>query len=109
MNENDNKIINDFKKRITPMQMLHIKRLVVFGSRAKGVASVDSDLDMIALVDMKTPELEKELSDIAYQVMWDNNFHPIISLKVFDESRYSEALSKGYSFYRHVEHEGVVV
>jgi hypothetical protein len=33
----------------------------------------------------------------------------IISLKVFDESRYNDALKKVYSFYKNVKKEGVAV
>lgn len=109
MDERDAKLMDDLKKRIPATQMQHLRRLVVFGSRAKGMSSDESDLDVIAIVDMKTQELEKTLLEVAYQVMWDNDFRPIISLKIFDEARYSDALRRGYSFYRHVEQEGIAV
>ena len=60
----------------------------------------------VVLVDS---EIEKRLENIAYQVMWDNDFNPIISLKVLAESRFNEALNKGYSFYRYIETEGVAI
>jgi hypothetical protein len=41
--------------------------------------------------------------------MWDNDFHPVISLKVFSEARFHSALEQGYSFYRNVMREGVKV
>ena len=69
----------------------------------------DSDLDVIALVSKKTPEVEKKLDDIVYQIMWDHDFKPIISLKVFEESQFFDALNKGFSFYRYVENEGVAL
>ena len=53
--------------------------------------------------------MEKKLDDIAYAVMWDYDFKPIISIKVTSESRFNEALAKGFSFYRHIEKEGVSV
>jgi hypothetical protein len=64
---------------------------------------------VVALVDGKTAAIEKELEETACGVMWDHDSKPIISLKVLDESRYGTALQKGYSFYRHVEQEGVAV
>ncbi len=69
----------------------------------------DSDLDLVALVDEKTPELEEALDDIAYKVMWEHDFKPLISLKVFSEERFRESLAKGNSYYRNVELEGIVV
>ncbi len=109
MDERDRALLTEFKNRLTPELARHLRRLIIFGSRARGEAGEDSDLDVVALVDRNTPEIERGLEDIAYQVMWDHDFKPIISLKVFDESHYSDALRRGFSFYRHVEKEGVAV
>ncbi len=109
MDERDRALILEFKKRLSLDIEKHLKRIIVFGSRVRGEAAEDSDLDVIALVDKKTPEIEKKLEDIVYQVMWDHDFEPIISLKVFAESQFNSALTKGFSFYRHIEQEGISV
>jgi hypothetical protein len=41
--------------------------------------------------------------------MWDHDFMPIISLKVFEIAKYSNALKKGFSFYKYIEKEGIAV
>lgn len=109
MNKRDRALVLEFKKRLPADLKAHLKHLIVFGSRSTGEASVDSDLDVIALVDEKTDEIERRFENIAYQVMWDHDFNPIISLKVLAESRFYDALNKGYSFYRHIETKGVAV
>jgi predicted nucleotidyltransferase len=109
MKERDKELILEFKRRLPIELERRLRKLIVFGSRVKGEATEDSDLDIIALVDEKTTEIEKKLEDIAYQVMWDHDFKPMISLKVVEESQYYNALNKGFSFYRHVEKEGVSV
>jgi len=109
MDERDKALILEFKRRLPSDLERHVKRLIVFGSRVRGDAVEESDLDVIALVDEKNSEIEKELDDIVYQVMWDYDFKPIISLKVFAESRFKDALDHGFSFYMHVEKEGVSV
>jgi hypothetical protein len=53
------------------------------------------------------PELEGKIEDIAYQVMWDHDFKPIISIKVFTEAGYRNSLAEGFSFYKNIEREGV--
>lgn len=109
MENKDRQIVEDLKKRLPPEVKQRIRKLIVFGSRATGRATEESDLDIIALVDVKTPDIENVLDDAAYRVMWDRDFKPIISLKVIAESRFKGALDKGYSFYKHVEKEGVAV
>lgn len=109
METKDRQIVEDLKKRLPSEANRHIRKLIVFGSRATGRATEESDLDLIALVDVKTPDIENMLDDAAYRVMWDHDFKPIISLKVIAESQFKGALDKGYSFYKHVEKEGVAV
>jgi predicted nucleotidyltransferase len=109
INDKDRGLVLEIKKRLPPDLEVNVKRLIIFGSRVKGESTEDSDLDIIALVNQKTPETERELDNIVYQVMWDYDFKPIISLKVFEESKYISALNKGFSFYIHVEKEGVAL
>lgn len=109
MDERDKILIEELKNRLSADVTGHLRKIIIFGSRVRGEAAEDSDLDVIALVDEKTPEIEKQLEDTAYQVMWDHDFKPIISLKVFSESQFYGALNSGFSFYRHVGKEGVAV
>lgn len=109
MNERDKLLIIKFREKLSNESMQHVRSLFAFGSRARGDAQEDSDLDLAVLVDVKTLQLEKDLQDAAYQAMWDFDFKPVISLKVFQKSRFDLALKKGFSFYRHVTAEGVSV
>jgi hypothetical protein len=47
--------------------------------------------------------------EAAYQVMWDNDFTPLISLQVFDAGNFADNREKGFSFYRKVAEEGIVL
>jgi uncharacterized protein len=109
MDRLDNEIASDLKARIATALPAQLRRLIVFGSRARGDGATDSDLDVIALVATRDPEIERRMDDIAYSVMWDHDFRPIISLKVFSESQFTTAVQEGFSFYRHVLREGVTV
>ena len=79
MGEQDRNIVMELKQRLPVEVKSHLAKLILYGSRARGDAADDSDLDLIALVDEKTPEIENQLEDIAYRLMWDHNFQPIIS------------------------------
>jgi len=109
MREKDRKIVQDIKRRLPEEMHRHVERFIVFGSRARGDAPDDSDLDLIALVDKKTPEIEKALDDVAYEVMWDHDFSPIISLKVFSKDSFESAVARDLSFYKNVDSHGIAV
>ena len=109
MNKKDMKVIDDFKKRLSLETIKHIKKIIIFGSRVYGDAPEDSDLDIAVLVDEKCFALVENLEEIVYNVMWDNDFNPVISLKVFDESDFYNAVEKGFSFYKNVLKKGIPV
>lgn len=109
INEKDLKLVLNFKENISQDLRNQIKKIIIFGSRATGDAQDDSDLDIVVLASQKTPQLEIKLEDIAYKIMWDNDFKPIISLKIFEESSFNDAFRRGYSFYKNVNDYGVSV
>ena len=109
MGELDKILIEEFKRRLPTDIVPHIRQMIMYGSRARGDAEEDSDLDLIALVDKNSLVLEQRLDEIAYNLMWDHDFRPIISLKVFSEERFRSAAAKGYSYYRAIEREGITV
>lgn len=108
MSHKDKSIIIQFKERIPAKIRKQLARIIIFGSRADGKVSRYSDLDVAVLVKRKTSQLEKHLEDIAYDLMLEHDFQPVISLKVFSQEDFERRYKQGFSFYRHVR-EGVVV
>ena len=65
MNPSELKIIDVFKALLNKkFQELH---LIAFGSRARGDAEPDSDLDVLLIVNELTPELEDYISECAWE------------------------------------------
>jgi len=87
----------------------HLRKLIVFGSSARGRSDPESDLDVAVLVDQLTPTLEAVMDDEAYRLMWDRDFRPVVSLKVFAEDDFEQAVRDGFSFYQHVVTQGEAV
>ena len=109
MNDRDHRMLAEFRKRLPDDVQSRLRALLVYGSRARGDATEDSDLDVVALVENKTPEINRKLHDIAYNVMWDFDFTPIMSLRVFPHAQFYDAAQEGMSYYRNVLSEGVAV
>ena len=109
MNDRIKTALTMFKREIPLSVSQHIVRILVFGSYARNEALPDSDLDIAVLVKRICPEVIETLDDCAYNVMWEFDFDPVISLKVFEESSFLEAAEKGFSFYRNVLQEGMPV
>lgn len=87
----------------------HLRLLVLYGSEARGEATSESDIDILALLDVHDPELERSLSDAVYDVMWDHDFPRLISLLFMAAEEFGMQKDKGYSFALNVDEEGIVL
>lgn len=63
MQEKDRKIVEKFKSLVSQRVKVHEVR--VFGSRARGDATEESDLDVLVVVDYLDPSTERYISDCA--------------------------------------------
>ncbi len=59
-----------FKKQLLENQIPVVKT-VVFGSRARGDADIESDLDIFVILDHSTPTIEKQIADISWEISFD--------------------------------------
>jgi predicted nucleotidyltransferase len=105
MKEKDLKVIEKFKSLVSERVKVHEVR--VFGSRVRGDATVESDLDVLVVVDYLDHETEKYISDCA----WEAGFHedvlimPVaVSMDAIKHSPLSESV-----FIKNVYREGVAV
>lgn len=103
------KIVKQFKERLASRFPQDILRLVVFGSYVRAKQTPDSDLDILVLTRKKTNRLEKEISDIAYEFMWNHNFQPLLSVEVMGEKHLNFLQEVDSSFYRRLIKEGITI
>jgi predicted nucleotidyltransferase len=107
LNKTDQNLIHILKHLISDLAGDRLQAVIVYGSRVWGGAEPESDLDVAVLVREYTPEMDEAFQEAAYRVMWDHDFNPLISLKVFDADGFAAYQEKGFSFYRKVAQEGL--
>jgi len=64
--DKDRRIAAEFRQQLA--DITPIRDLLVFGSRARGDAGPDSDLDVFIELEEVTPELRERISEIAWEV-----------------------------------------
>ncbi|MBI3303601.1 MAG: nucleotidyltransferase domain-containing protein [Deltaproteobacteria bacterium] len=100
-------LLHEFQERIPESVRSHIRQLILFGSAAREEDRLESDVDVLVLLDERSQEIEEALREAAYQAMWVCDFWRLLSLKILSFTEYEDRLAKGYSFYQNVEREGV--
>ena len=109
------KIIDDaiekFINSVNELLGMRVKKIVLYGSYARGDFNKDSDIDIMILTDLTDEEIiryRRSISDIAFDIEMDNNFDIEINplLKNIDKFNY---WVQALPFYMNVQKEGVVI
>lgn len=92
LSDRDQRIIGDLVRRLREALEGCLKQVIVYGSRARGDHMVGSDLDVLILVDHLDASLKQRIREIRYQVMWEADFEPLISLLCLEEAEFSREI-----------------
>ena len=87
----------------------HLKRVILYGSYARGDFRPDSDIDVMILVDTDragVSPLEKKICDVTYDF---NDEHGTDIMPVVQSNTHFDYWKKADMFYRNVEKDGVVI
>jgi len=105
MQERDLKVIERFKSLVS--QRVKVHEIRVFGSRARGAANEESDLDVLVVVENLDHEIERYISDCAWEAGFPEDIivmPVVISLDTLRNSPIRESI-----FIKNVYREGVTV
>lgn len=104
-------IIQEFVSKVDNLLGSRIKKIVLYGSYARGDFNESSDIDIMILTDLTDNEIIEEREkvwDIAYDIEWNNNFDIVISPLVKNIDKFNYWLP-ALPFYMNVQKEGVVL
>jgi len=82
-----------------------VQRLILYGSKARGDAHPESDVDLLVVVDSRTPEVEDTIVDLTTRVHWEDGVY----LEVLDmtPADLTAQCALGTPFIRNVASEGI--
>lgn len=103
LKEKDRQIAHEFQRRLA--LVVPILDLRVFGSRARGNAAPDSDLDIFIEVETLTPQLRQQISEIAWEVGFE--FDRVISTIVATRDQLEHGAMGANPLILNIEREGV--
>lgn len=84
-----------------------VRRMIVYGSKARGDAHQESDIDIVIIVRNDSPHLDRPVRLLGHDLA---TLTPAIpSMSVYTETARKNGLETGFTFQQNVEHEGVDV
>jgi predicted nucleotidyltransferase len=99
--------ITEFTTRIQDLFPERILSATLFGSKARGDADAESDIDLLVLVDEESNSLRSELWRIASDVSLEHNV--VLSVRVYAQARWAESRRMRLPLYRTIVADGIPV
>jgi len=106
-----NNIIEEFVQGVNEILENRVKKIILYGSYARGDYNKSSDIDIMILTDLTDDEIyeyRQKIWDYAYDIEWDNNFDIQLSPLVKNIDKFNYWLD-ALPFYMNVQKEGVVL
>jgi predicted nucleotidyltransferase len=103
LTEIDRRIVREFQRRLAAVAP--VLDLRVFGSRARGDAAPDSDLDVFVELEEATPELRQRISEVAWEVGFEMD--RVISTVVTTRADLEQGAMGANPLVLNVQREGV--
>ena len=106
-----NNVIEEFIEGIKKILGKRMKKIILYGSYARGDYNKSSDIDIMILTDLKEDEMYEyfvKISNLAYDIEFDNNFNITLSPLVKNIDKFNYWL-EALPFYMNVQKEGVVL
>lgn len=107
--ESINNIIQEFVIKVNEMLGDRVKRIILYGSYARGDFNDDSDIDIMILTDFTDDEIvenRNKIWDLAYDIEEENNFEIELNPLVKNIDKFNRRIEV-IPFYINVQKEGV--
>lgn len=105
LTENDARVARELKKSLS--EIVRLVDFKVFGSRARGDADEYSDMDVFLEVESLDKSLKERISDIAWEVGFENEI--VISTLIFTRDEIENSPLRASPIVHNIAEEGVTV
>lgn len=94
----EKKALMEFKKQLTNKLGSKLAHFFLFGSKAKGNAKTNSDVDVLVVLNSQNWDEKKEVTNIAYEIMLEFNIN-LAPIVIFSKDwRKYRSLPTSFSF-----------
>ncbi len=99
--------LDSYRKALEKKHPGAVERMVIYGSKARGEAHPDSDLDVLLIVNNNAKRLKRELRRIGYLLAATSDILP--SILAYTHAEWESRRRSGSAFRQAVERDAVTI
>ena len=99
--------LHEYRQALDDRHPDAVVRMLLYGSKARGDAHSDSDVDVLLIVRTEAAHLKRSLREIGYELASTTDAVP--SILAYTEQEWRERKERGYPFQHAVERDAVSV
>ena len=107
LNPDEHTWLNEYRHALNERHAGVVVRMVIYGSKARGDARSDSDLDVLIVVRNESGALKRTLRDIGYDLAATSWAAP--SILAYTQDEWQHRKKKEFPFQQAVERDAVAV
>lgn len=100
-------IIERYVREVSGIYGSHLKKIILYGSYARGDFREDSDIDIMILVDLDDSEIKaagRKLSDVTFDINFDFD---VLIMPIVQNAAFFERWVGAYPFFNQINNEGI--
>jgi uncharacterized protein len=105
LNENERKALETLQGELK--ERFDVREIRLFGSKVRGQAGPDSDVDIMIELAKRSPEIESDIDDITFEINLGND--SFITTIVFGQDELENGPMKESPIYKMIQREGIPV
>jgi len=105
MKKNEKEALAQLKRVL--LERFAVRRLVLYGSKARGQAAPDSDVDVMVELEEYTPAIESDIDEAVFEI--NLAYDCLISTVIFGRTELEIGALGESPLYRKIEREGITL